>query len=80
MGMTDAVRNPVRTTGLSIDTARCRPSMPCSQRDQCARAAAPLARTTTHCWTPTVDASICLHAGPCPMFIDSRGIALREAA
>lgn len=76
----DAVRSAVRTAALPLDMARCRPSAGCSQRENCARAAAPTVRETWDRWTPTVDASICLSAGPCPMFIDRRGLALRGAA
>jgi hypothetical protein len=51
--------------------AHCNPrAIQCPQEDRCARASvwADKARE--------VDASICLAAGACPMFIDSRAVAL----
>lgn len=52
--------------------ARCAPTRLCRQHEHCARAQAPKSRTA-------VDASICLQAGWCPMFIDVRGTALQLA-
>lgn len=52
---------------------RCAPSRPCSQRCTCARAIVPLGEPAL-----VVDASISVQRSGqwCPMFIDSRGLAL----
>jgi hypothetical protein len=60
---------------LPLGYARCIPSQPCPQRQQCARA-------NDWPWDEVeeVDASLCLRNGWCPMFIDRRGVRLLEAA
>lgn len=71
----NATSTPARM--LPLDIARCRPlQQPCDRHERCARCSAPLARANSHRWVPVVDASICLTAGPCPMFIDGRSLGL----
>jgi hypothetical protein len=65
---------------LPADIARCTPNARhCPQVNGCARA-----NDWPH-WQrgqrlTVVDASLCLKAGACPMFIDVRYLALKEAA
>lgn len=54
---------------LPHDMTRCSPSKPCPQRDRCARANADNSRAFM---VSGVDASLCLKAGWCPMFLDIR--------
>jgi hypothetical protein len=61
---------------LPFDVSRCSPSADCPQRANCARA-----NDWPDAIVPIVDASVCLEAGWCPMFIDMRGAELlKEAA
>jgi hypothetical protein len=60
------VRQPCEDT-----MTRCIPELAaCPQEPQCARA------RVTRLDARNIDASICLGAGTCPMFIDSRAVAL----
>jgi hypothetical protein len=75
--MTAAARAPARFAPMT----RCTPSAKgCHQRCNCARALQPADGGKLN-GALVVDASVLLHSAGawCPMFIDARGIALKEA-
>lgn len=62
---------------LPLDVSRCSPDTHhCPQCNACARAN----DKPEGLQFATIDASICLPFGTCPIFIDMRAIALKEAA
>ena len=72
------IEAPYARALLPGDIARCRPSCPCPVQTRCARSLAPMVRTSRHSWSTAVDASVCLQAGPCPMFMDAGGLTFND--
>lgn len=56
---------------LPVSIARCCPSQPCPQADRCARFLA-----DCDAFHVEIDASGCIPAGGCELFIDERALAL----